>query len=391
MNKYFLTLGKQPLANNFQSKYSPYFYNLKLKFNLKTKIVSINKKIDKEIMFSKDYPYRSSRSSLVSSLFRKLAKDLKKNYQFKRILEIGSNDGTFAQNFNKNKIVCIEPCKNVGLELKKKGYNVVINYFDKNLIEKLKKNFGKFDLIFSANTITHINNLRSVINNIKKILSENGTFILEEPSFLSCYKNNAFDQFYNEHIYVLSAIALTKYLKMNKMEIYKIENINVHGGSLRYFIKQKSNNLYKIDQSVKKQIKKEKKYKLDKFSTYINFGKKIEKLKKKLIEIFDKIKSNNGKIIGYGASAKAVTVINYCNLKENYFEYFVDNTKDKINKLLPGTKIKVKKYKIMNGKKNLYYFLGAWNFKLEIFKKEKNFLKKKGKFITHLPHPRIIR
>ena len=175
------------------------------------------------------------------------------------------------------------------------------------------------------------------------------------------------------------------------MEIYKIENINVHGGSLRYFIKQKSNNLYKIDQSVKKQIKKEKKYKLDKFSTYINFGKKIEKLKKKLIEIFDKIKSNNGKIIGYGASAKAVTVINYCNLKENYFEYFVDNTKDKINKLLPGTKIKVKKYKIMNGKKNLYYFLGAWNFKLEIFKKEKNFLKKKGKFITHLPHPRIIR
>ena len=72
--------------------------------------------------------------------------------------------------FNKNKIVCIEPCKNVGLELKKKGYNVVINYFDKNLIKKLKKNFGKFDLIFSANTITHINNLRSVLNNIKKIL-----------------------------------------------------------------------------------------------------------------------------------------------------------------------------------------------------------------------------
>ena len=109
----------------------------------------------------------------------------------------------------------------------------------------------------------------------------------------------------------------------------------------------------------------------------------------KLVKIFNDLKKKNKKIIGYGASAKAVTIINYCNLKEDYFEYFFDTTKQKINKLLPGTKIKVKKYKKLKDVKK-YVFLGAWNFYNEIVKKEDYFFHGLGKFITHVPYPRII-
>ena len=110
-----------------------------------------------------------------------------------------------------------------------------------------------------------------------------------------------------------------------------------------------------------------------------------------MIKTFKQIKSKKGKIIGYGASAKSVTVVNYCNLKENYFDYFIDTTKSKIGKYLPGTQIIVKINDKSKLEKRAFYFLGAWNFKKEIFIKEKNFLKKGGKFILHLPTPHIYK
>ena len=390
MKKTFLDLGRQPLANDFKLKGENEFYNLKLEFDQKTKLISINKRFNKKVMFNKSYPYRSSQSSTISKHFNQLSKIIKNQYNPKNILEIGSNDGAFACNFSKKKITCIEPCLDVARELRKKTFKVYAEYFDQKLVRNFLKKKLKFDLIFSANTITHINNISNVFKNINKILTDDGVFILEEPSFLECFKKNAFDQFYNEHIYVLSAISLTNILKTSDLKIFKIENINVHGGSLRYYIVKEKNKFFKIHKSYKAQIQNEKKFKLDKFSSCITFRKNVNDVKKKLCQIFHKIKKNNNRIIGYGASAKAVTVLNFCELKEEFVDYFLDTTKNKIGKFLPGTKIKVKKYsnKLMDQKK--FYFLGAWNFKDEIIKKEIFFLKNGGKFISHLPKPHIF-
>ncbi|MDC1169978.1 methyltransferase domain-containing protein [Candidatus Pelagibacter sp.] len=390
MKKTFLNLGYQPLANDFKKNKTKIFYKLKILFDTKTKLVSINKKFDKKVMFNKTYPYRSSQSLTIKKHFKLFSNKLRKIKNFQNILEIGSNDGAFAINFKKQNIVCVEPCLDVGNELKKKNFNVYTEYFDNKLSTKLKNKYKKFDLIFSANTITHINNLKQVLKNIQNILSDDGVFVLEEPSFLECFKKNSFDQFYNEHVYVLSAISLTNILKNLNLKIFKIDNTKVHGGSLRYFIIKKKNKNFKIEKNYRNQILNEKKYGLDKFSSHIKFKNNSIKIKKKLQEIFKSLKENNCKIIGYGASAKAVTILNYCNLKEEYIDYFLDTTKNKVGKFLPGTKIKVKKYKPELINKNYYYFLGAWNFKDEILIKEKNFLKKGGKFISHLPIPHIF-
>ncbi len=390
MKKIFLDLGNQPLANNFSKKYVNPFFRLRLKFDTKSKLVMINKHMRREKMFNKSYPYRSSKSKLVEKLFRDLSKKIKKRLKPQNILEIGCNDGTFASNFNKSDITCIEPCGDVALEAKKKKLKVYVRYFDNLLVKKLIKNHKKFDLIFSANTITHISNLNSVFYNVSRILEDNGTFIIEEPSLLETIKKNSYDQFYNEHIYVFSAIALQNILKKNNLEIYDLENIKVHGGSNRYYIKKKENKKIKLSYRLMKNISMEKKFGLHKFSCYRNFSKNVRNSKNKLIELFKKLKKNNHKIIGYGASAKAVTIINYCNLKENYFDFFYDTTKQKIGKFLPGTKIRVLKYKKLKNNK-IFVFLGAWNFYKEILKKEKFFYSKSGKFITHIPFPRIIK
>lgn len=390
MKKTFLDLGMQPLANNFSTKYVPPLFRLKLKFDSNSKLVMINKHMKKEQMFNKSYPYRSSKSKLVEKLFKELSKKIKKKLKPKNILEIGCNDGTFASNFNKKNITCIEPCGDVAIEAKRKGLKVYVKYFDDFLVKKLLKDHKKFDVIFSANTITHISNYDSVFSNISEILTDNGTLIIEEPSLLETIKKNSYDQFYNEHIYVFSTISLQNILKKNDLEIYDIENLNVHGGSNRYYIKKLENNKIKLSSRFKKNMILEKKYGLDKFSCFKNFSRKVQNSKINMIKLLKKLKRNNKKIIGYGASAKAVTILNYCNLKENFFDFFYDTTKQKIGKFLPGTRIKVLKYKKLKDNK-IFVFLGAWNFYKEILKKENYFYNNSGKFITHVPYPRIIK
>ena len=392
MNKFFLNLGVQPLANNFLKKYSAKqpTYNLKLYFNTKTKMVSISKRIPSSVMFNSKYPYRSSMSSTMRTSFRQLSNEIKKKFNPKLLLEIGSNDGALLANFDKDRAIGVEPCKNLAKITKEKKYYTYDDYWNFKLSSKIKKKFKEVDLIYSANTLTHISNLNEVFKSINLILSDEGALIIEDPSLLECIKKNSYDQFYNEHIYVFSTIALKNLLKKFNLEIFDVKNLPTHGGSLRYFIKKRSNKKYNVKLSVKKQIDQEIKNGLNKFITYKDFATKSTKSKKLFLEILKKIKKDNKKIIGYGATAKAVTVLNYCNIDHDLIKNFTDTTPEKINTFLPGKNIKILRYKKDILKKYDYAFLGAWNFKKEIFAKEKNFLKKGGRFITHLPLPKII-
>tara|TARA_B100001057_G_C22801412_1_gene931664 strand:+ start:647 stop:1834 length:1188 start_codon:yes stop_codon:yes gene_type:complete len=389
----FLDLGLQPLANNYITKNQLFNkekkYRLKVGFDTQDKLVSINKPISSKVMFNNKYPYRSSMSKTMTNSFKILSKLINKKFKPNKILEIGSNDGSFIKNFPKKKIIGIEPCSNVEKITKKLGFNTYSKYWGSKTAKQILKINGKVDLIYSANTISHIQNLNEVFNSINIILNDNGTLIIEDPSLLECLKNNTYDQFYNEHIYVFSLIGIENVLKKHNFEIFHVENLKIHGGSLRYFIKKKDNKRV-INQSVKIQRLKEIKFGIKKFSTYKSFAKRVEYSKKMLKSIFEKINSKNKRIIGYGATAKSTTILNYCKIANNFISYFVDTTKDKQNKYTPGTKIPIVKYQGFIEKNIDYIFLGAWNFKEEIFKKEKKFIKRGGKFIIHTPMPKII-
>ena len=397
MIKKFLDLGMQPLANNYLKKKDlvrkkkELFYHLEVGFNTKSKLISILNTVPSKKMFDDNYPYRSSMSKTMLLSFKKLSKYLKSFYKPNCILEIGSNDGSLIKNFSKKKVICVEPCKNVAKITKKLGYKTFTDFWDINLARKIKKMNKKIDLIYSANTLSHISNLDSVFKSISHVLTDKGVLIIEDPSLLECVKNVSYDQFYNEHIYVFSLISINAITKKYGLEVFDIEKLETHGGSLRYYIKRISNKKFQKSLRVKKQLQDELKFKINKFSTFVKFSKKVKKSKKALRKIFSGVKKSGKKIIAYGATAKASTVLNYCNVKNETIEYFLDTTPEKVNKFMPGTHIYIKSY----DKKSLnyadYVFLGAWNFKREIFKKEKNFLKKGGKFITHISKPHIIK
>ena len=396
MIRKFLDLGIQPLANQYLNKpknlsvKKGQLYNLNVCFNSKTKLVSISKKIPVKKMFNNTYPYKSSMSKTMLNSFKNLSNEIKKRFKPKLFLEIGSNDGALIKNFNIKNTVCVEPCANLAKITKKNGYFTYAKYWNYSLSTEIKKKFNSIDVIYAANTLTHIANLREVFRSICNILSNNGVLIIEDPSLLECIKQTSYDQFYNEHIYVFSALAVKNIINEFGLELFDIQKISTHGGSLRYFIKRKQNNQIKISNKVSTQINKEIKYGLDKFATFVKFGEKTVNSKNRLIYLLNRLKKQNKTIAGYGATAKATTVLNYCDIDEKIIDFFIDTTPDKINKYMPGKKIPIKRYNKKIYKNVDYFLLGAWNFKKEIFKKEKKFIKKGGKFITHVPKPRII-
>ena len=390
MKKKFLNLGKQPLANSFLSsvKKNEFFYNLSVSFDTENFLVSVTNPVNPKKQYTDKYAHRASESGTMRKAFKDTANILKKKFSPRLVMEIGSNDGVFIKNFLKKNVIAVEPCKNLA-NLTKKSYKTYPNFWNKILAKKIFGKNKKADLIFSANTISHIPNIRETLEAIEFSLSHNGVLVIEDPSLKSVIETNSYDQFYDEHVYVFSSLAISAITKKFNLRLFDAEEVENHGGSIRYYI-CKEEAKYKKTNRLTKIIKSEKKSGLDKFKTFLNFSKRVKKSKKDLIKLLDKIKKNNKKIISYGATYKSTTVFNYCNIGTKYFDYVTDTTLNKQGKFTPGKHIPIiSPEKGFNNSVD-YAFLGAWNFKKEIIKKEKDFINKGAKFITHVPFVKIL-
>ena len=395
MNKVFLNLGRQPLANSFlkdikeKTLRNEFFYNLKICFNTKNYLVSIKKPVNPKKQYTDKYAHRASESKTMRLAFKDVAQKLSKRFRPKSIMEIGSNDGVFLKNFNKKSVIAVEPCKNLA-RITKRLFKTYDEFWNLKLSNKLlKEKKGEIDLIFSANTISHIPNLEETFKGISKILSKNGVLVIEDPSLLKVLKNNSYDQFYDEHVYVFSSLSMKNIVKKFGLRLFDIEHLSTHGGSNRYYI-CKEEGKYKSTTRLKKALKDEISHKLNKIESYFKFSNRVNLSRKKLFNLMKKLKKKKKKIISYGATYKSTTVFNYCKINSKIIDYVTDTTLNKQGKFTPGSHIKIISPKIGINKTVDFAFLGAWNFKKEIFIKEKNFLKKGGKFITHVPKVRIV-
>ena len=388
----FLNLGKHPITNNFLKTNKPkneFFYNLKLIYHKETKLVSLDNFVPPKKMFNDKYAHRASASITMQKAYRNLANKIKKKFKPKSILEIGSNDGVFIKYFSNINNIGVEPCKNLADLTSKMKIKTYDKFWTFQLSNKILSKHGKFDIIYSANTISHIHNLNETFKAIENSLNSNGIFILEDPSLLKSLQKLSYDQFYDEHAYVFSITALKNITKQSGLEVFNIEELKTHGGSNRVYFKKINNKTIKISNTVNKHLLKEKNFGINKLQTYRIFANKVLRSRKNLIKIFQKLKKEKKNIIGYGATYKSSTVLNFCKIDKKFIKYFLDTTPTKAGKFTPGTHIPIKKYNGIPSNVD-YAFLGAWNFKDEIFKKEKKFINRGGKFITHVPSPKIL-
>ena len=390
----FMSFGDMPIANSFISlneKNDQYLYEMLAAFcEICFTFQLLNVPKPKQ-MFNENYAYLASTSKEMQSHWSQLANTIFKEFNCNKksfIVEIGSNDGIFLKNISDKNILHlgVDASSNVNEIAKAKGVRTLNAFFNSETSKDIISNYGRADIIFSSNTMHHIEDINEVVKGMDLLLKDDGTIITEDPSLKEMIIKNAYDQIYAEHMYIWSLHSITSLFERYKMEVYKIENNDRHGGCSRYFICRKGKK--KIDQSVTEHLQIEKSLKLNNIITFLNFKKSINSSKKQLKDLLLDLKKKGKKIVGYGAPAKSTTILNYCDFNNSLIEKIFDNSSTKVGKYTPGkSMIPIEHTDNFLSYKSDYALLFAWNHKDEILKKEKNY---KNKWIIPIPKIEII-
>ncbi len=377
--KRVLSLGYQPLANNLLNSDKDKAKTFPLELNVCEQCFNcqLSVAIKSEDMFS-NYLYQSSTTKTFREHFKKAAKKYIEEFKLDEnayIIDVGSNDGVGLRPFldlGFKNIQGIEPAKNLAELANKNGINTFHGYLDDKAMNPIKNGA---DLLLASNVFAHSDDLKSMAQSMKKLIKPDGKIVIEVQYLLKTIEDLTFDNIYHEHTNYWSLFTLNNFLRELDLFIFKVEEINTHGGSIRIYVSQDSNT--KIDKSVKKMIEDEEKFGLKKLSTYINFGKKIQNLKNQVLENLKILKKKNKYIVGYGAPAKATTALNFFNIKKE-IDLIIEDNELKHGKYLPGVNIPILSKKNLKIKDPMVLVL-AWNFFDEI-KKENSDIS--GKFMS---------
>ena len=357
------------------------------------KLVQLIHDYDNNYIYGYDYGYQSNINSIMKNHLIKIVNTINRKFKIKKndiFIDIGSNDGTLLN----HKI--LKKCITVGFDpiikrLKKnyKNINFKINkFFNFKNFKKFKIGNEKF--ITAIAMFYDLKDPNNFLCEIKKILDEDGVFILEQSDLRLMLKKNSFDTICHEHLEYYSIKIIKEMLEKNNLKIFDHEYNESNGGSSRFYICHKENYRHKITIKLKKAIDLENKSKIDNIDTLKKFEKRINKLKKTILHIIN-IYKKKGPIHGYGASTKGNVLLQYFKLDRKTIKCIADRNPFKWGKYTPGTNIKIISEKTSRLQKPKLYIVLPWHFKNEIIKREKIFLKNKGTLFFPLPKCEIIK
>lgn len=369
----FVDLNDAPPSNNYVK--AQHFNESQTYFPLKVFVcdacflVQIDEFESHATIFNSDYAYFSSFSTSwlkhCETYVDAISRDLNLNAS-SSVVEIASNDGYLLQYFLNKSIPClgVEPTNSTANEARKKGIDVVEDFFTQGLAEKLAT-AKKADLIIANNVFAHVPDVIDFTKGLKALLSPEGTATIEFPHLLQLIKYNQFDTIYHEHFSYFSLLAIMNFIEPIGLSVYKVEQLPTHGGSLRIYIKH-TDYAMKIDQSVAELLFMEKNYGLGTIECYDNFQGKVEKIKNELLSFLIACKNEGKKVAGYGAAAKGNTLLNYAGVHQDLVSFIVDASPHKQGKLSPGSKIPIVNIDKMIAEKPDVILIFPWNIQTEI-------------------------
>jgi len=390
-----MSFGKMPIANGFLDPsqfHDEYLFELKVGFCKECKMVQLIELVERQKLFHENYAFFSSTSRRMSTHFKDFAETVRANYLKSAdpfVVEIGSNDGIMLQHFANAGVrhLGIEPSANVAKVAKNKGINTCCSFFDEELARKILAENGQADAFLGANVMCHIPYLHSVVSGIKILLKPDGILMFEDPYLGDIIEKTSYDQIYDEHAFYFSLASLSYLFEQHGLEVIDIIHQNVHGGSMRYVIAHKG--VRKVSVAVATQRAKEEALGLKRPETYDRLSHNIERSRHKLSALLHKLKKKGKRVVGYAATSKSTTVINYCGITPDLIEFISDTTLIKQGKFSPGAHIPVRPYQDFLKHYPDYALLFAWNHSEEIMEKEQKFREAGGKWIVYVPKVEI--
>lgn len=391
-----LKLGKIPLVNYFPVEeeigIKAKGYPLNLCLCEQCGLSQLDYVVPAQTLFQ-TYHYLTSASDSLIDHFRELAAECIGRHFLKpgdKVLDVGANDGTLLFEFQKQRIntLGVDPSLNAVSFAQKRGIEVIPDFFGEETAKRIFAQRGRVNVITANNVFAHVADIKSFVKGIKILLEPNGVFISEFAHLLEMVVKNQFDVIYHEHVSYFSLIALRKFFDMFDLEIFDAKKILTQGGSLRIYVRNKQKG--EISLNLKNLIQEEKENHIAEVATLKRFAEEVYQFRDDFREIIFKIKREKKKIVGYGAPAKGVTLLSFCEIGASEIDYIVDSTFLKQGRFFPGVHVPVYAEEKLATDSCDYLVLLAWNFQEEILKKIKLLRDKGVKVIIPFPKLRVV-
>jgi len=373
----FIDLINSPASNSFLTKEQlnepETYYPLKVYTCSNCFLVQVDEYKKSDAIFNSEYVYYSSFSTSWLAHAKKYVDIMTDRFNLNnnsQVIEIASNDGYLLQYFKEKNIpvLGIEPTGNTAKVAEEKGIESVVEFFGVRLAETLVGKEIQADLLLGNNVLAHVPDINDFVGGMKIILKSTGIITMEFPHLMQLVQNNQFDTIYHEHFSYLSFHTVKKIFEAHDLEMFDVDELSTHGGSLRIYAKHKEDATKTISENVSALLKKEEKNGLLNLDYYNNFQQKALKVKLDFTSFLIEQKKAGKKVAAYGAAAKGNTLLNYCGIKNDLIDFVVDANPYKQNKWLPASHIPVVNEEHLKRARPDYIIIFPWNLKEEITK-----------------------
>lgn len=395
----FVDLGVSPLANSYLkieklNEMEP-FYPLHAYVCESCYLVQLPVFENPEEIFD-DYAYFSSYSTSWLEHARAYTNLMIERFGVNsntKVVEIASNDGYLLQYFKERNIpvLGIEPAANVATAAENLGIPTIKKFFCEKMATELAGQSVRAGLLIGNNVLAHVPELNDFVRGMKIILESDGIITMEFPYLLRLMEENQFDTIYHEHFSYFSLSTVNKLFKEHGLNIFDVEELATHGGSLRIYASHAEDSSKELSKRVITLMKNEREMGLHELERYLTFAEQVKRCKLKILHFLVEAKKEGKAIAGYGAPAKGNTLLNYCGIRTDFIDYTVDLNPHKQGCFLPGSHIPIyHPDKIIETQPD-YVIILPWNLKYEIMEQMAHISSWGAGFVTLIPDVKIYR
>ncbi len=391
----YLDLGEHVPSDSFRTNKDEkqVKYPLEVNLCLDCGLSQLSYVVDPKVLYQNEYPYESSTTEGGKRHYFEFADSVVDKFKLTKdqlVVDIGANVGVLLEGFKNHgvKVLGIDPAQNIVDIANERGIETICEFFGEKVATQVLDKYGSASVITGTNVFAHVDNLDDFIAGVKILLNNNGVFIFESPFFSELVSGLEYDTCYHEHLSYLSLKPVIKFMERHGLEVFHVEERSIHGGSVRTYVARKGTRF--IGESVGQYLSKELDSGIHDINKLREFASNVELNRIDLSNLLSDLKSQGKSIALLSCPAKNSTLLQYCQLGNETFDFATEKSKLKIGRFTPGSSIEVFGDDELLKRQPDYAFVGAWNFLQEIMKNNKEYENRGGRFITHLPKPRII-